>query len=64
MLNVEKRMKRYYKTPEEAEEAARKEYYRSAIKHQGRIGGPDCPPTYRGDARVYIQEIPPSQRKY
>lgn len=55
--------KKYYKTPEEAQAAAQREYYRSGLTHSGRLGGPDCPPTYQGNARYYVQRIPEKQRK-
>ena len=55
--------KKYFKTPEEAEAAAQKEYYRSSITHTGLIGGHDCGPNYRGDGRGYAQPIPETQKK-
>jgi hypothetical protein len=56
-------MAKYYKTPKEAEKANQKEYYRSSITHNGRIGGNDCPPDYRGDGRGFVQRIPETQKK-
>lgn len=43
----------YYKTPEEAEAAMRKEESQCGIYHGGLIGGNDCPPDYMGDGRTY-----------
>jgi hypothetical protein len=55
-------MKKYFRTAEEAEAAAHKEYYRSAVTTSGIIGGPECPPEYKGDGRGYVQNIPENQK--
>jgi hypothetical protein len=51
----------YYRDADEAEAAGKADFYRSGIYREGLIGGPDCPPEYRGDGRPQWTPSPANQ---